>query len=94
MNVYGYIGGGLIASTLVPQIAHTCRVKKADQISIGFLSTNILGTTFMVIYSIQEYLLPVIITNIVILLSLMVLCVLKFRYRDKTNDNIFSNTNV
>ena len=69
--------------TLIPQIVHTVRVKRVDQLSPLFLFINTTGTVFMIIYSSQETLYPVMITNVIILGSLLVLVGLYIRYYPK-----------
>ena len=76
MNVLGYIGGIFIALTLVPQIAHTLRKKRVDQLSPLFLVVNYIGTILMLIYAIQENLIPVIVTNAMILFLLTILSII------------------
>ena len=84
MSVYGYIGGGFVSITLVPQIIHTIRLKRVEQLSSIFLITNTIGTVFMLIYSIQESLVPVFITNTFIFVCNITLCGLYIIYRRRS----------
>ena len=81
MSIYGYIGGVFVSITLVPQIVHTLRLKRVEQLSSVFLITNTIGTVFMLIYSIQESLLPVLVTNTFIFACNIILCFIYMKYR-------------
>lgn len=88
MNVFGYIGGALISITLIPQIYRTIQIKRVDQLSPVFLLVNLIGTTCMLTYAIQEMLFPVIFTNVIILISTVILCVLHLRYKQETTSTV------
>ena len=76
INVHGYIGSVFISFTLLPQIVHTFRKKKVDQLSPIFLLNNFVGTFFMMVYAVQETLVPIIVTNAMILTFTITLTIL------------------
>lgn len=92
MHSLGYIGGVFISLTLVPQIAHTLRKKRVDQLSPLFLVVSYIGTVLMLIYAIQENLVPVIVTDSMILFFLTILSFLFIKFRRAHTDIHVSDT--
>ena len=83
INVHGYIGSVFISFTLLPQIVHTFRKKKVDQLSPIFLLNNFVGTFFMMVYAVQETLVPIIVTNAMILTFTITLTILYMCFKSR-----------
>lgn len=84
--IVGYIGSLLVSVTFLPQVIHTYRIKDASGISKVFMITNLIGTTCMLVYGLYENLLPVLISNCIILTFLILLTILMILFRKKTED--------
>lgn len=78
----GYAGAALISMTLLPQIVHTCRLRKVEQLSVAFLCLNVAGTGCLLAYGVQGGLWPVIVCNAIVLVQVTVLIGLYLSFAD------------
>ena len=83
VDYIGYIGSILISITFIPQIVHTYKIKDSSGISKPFIFINMIGTVCMLIYGVYENLVPVIISNSLILFLLLLLTFLICIYRNR-----------
>ncbi len=80
VEIFGYIGSFLVSINLFPQIVRIVKKKSAKNISYGTIGINILASIFMLIYSVQKTLIPIIISNCLIFLSSILIAYLKQYY--------------
>lgn len=83
-DIVGYIGAGLVAMMLIPQIIHTYKVKHVNGVSIYFIILNILIGIDFIIYSIFLDELPFLISEIIVLLSGLIFLFQYIYYRKNT----------
>lgn len=77
----GYIGAFFLTITLIPQILHTIKTKKVNDISFLFIGFQITTCLLFLIYGIMIQENPLIVSNGVVLLQLIIFFGLKVRYR-------------
>ena len=79
-DIYGYIGGGLLVITLLPQLYLTYKSKKVDDISYIFIFLQIITCFFFLIYGIYLKEIPIILANSILFVQLMLFLLLKKMY--------------
>ena len=82
-DIFGYIGSVLLPITLIPQLYHTYKSKKVDDISYIFICLQILTCIFFFTYGIFLDATPLIIANSLVFLQLIVLMSFKIKYSKK-----------
>ena len=96
----GYVAGFFLCITLLPQIHKVYTLKRANQISIKFISISLITCILFLAYGILNEALPLIISNIITTIQNFILLILKLKYdilsknriHNESNDNI-SNDN-
>ena len=63
-TIFGYLGAGCLSIMMIPQVWHTVKTKKTEDLSIKFLLFNMLAICFLLPYSIYYKLYPILISNI------------------------------
>ena len=76
----GYCGAACLTISLIPQLAHTIKTKRVEDISYGFISLQILTCILFLIYGIMLLENPLIIANGIVLLQLLIFLGLKIKY--------------
>lgn len=80
-QIVGLVAGILTASSLLPQLIKTLRVKKAEDVSIGMLFILMLGLITWIIYGILRDDLPIIATNSFSLALNITMIFLRLKYK-------------
>lgn len=62
-DIIGYVGTGLLAITMVPQVYRTFKNKKANDLAWGYLILQISSNILFIIYGLGLQSLPIIISN-------------------------------
>ena len=93
VDVIGYIGGGLTACIMIPQVYKAYKTKKTRHISKSFLIIQLFATIFNAIYALLENLLPLIVTLPLIGLQSVLIIIAKCLY-DKNEDEIVNKGNI
>ena len=62
-DIIGYVGTGLLAVAMLPQVYKTFNDKKANDLSWGYLILQISSNILFIIYGIGIQSLPIIISN-------------------------------
>ena len=62
-DIIGYVGTGLLAVTMLPQVYKTFNDKKANDLSWGYLILQISSNILFIIYGLGIQSLPIIISN-------------------------------
>jgi MtN3 and saliva related transmembrane protein len=83
IEIVGLAAGIMTASSLVPQVIKTLKEKKAAEISIGMLTTLMIGLATWIVYGILRKDMPIILTNCFSLLMNITLLVLRLKYSRK-----------
>lgn len=79
-EIIGYFGAFFLTITLIPQIIHTIRTKKVDDISYYFIGLQILTCVLFLIYGIMIFEKPLILSNSIVLFQLIIFLFLKNKY--------------
>lgn len=83
----GFIAGIVTTAANLPQVWKTYRTKSGEGLSFRMLLTLAIGVSLWVIYGIMSNALPIIITNIVVLLLILSLIGMKLKFdRAPTKD--------
>jgi MtN3 and saliva related transmembrane protein len=79
-DVLGYVGGGICAATMLPQICHTLRGRSARDVSLLMLLVNLSGLITVTAYGALAHLPPVYVPASVSVLLTTTMLALKLRY--------------
>ena len=82
-QIVGYCAAVSLMSTLLPQLYHTFKTKKVEDISYFFILLNLLTSTLFLIYGILLYELPIIIANVFLIIQNSTLFTFKKLYNLK-----------
>ena len=85
-NVFGYIGSSLLILSMIPQLYRTYTTKSAKDISPVFLGIQLFTAGTLLTYSILIFQVPLIYGNSGILVELLMLCYMKWRWRNRTHE--------
>ena len=97
VNILGLIGSIGISVMLIPQIYKVYKTKISEGLSYLFLFINIFSGILMLIYGIYYYLLPVMLINSCVLLSICILIYLKYtieNFKKFNNHCIIDDDNI
>lgn len=95
-DIFGYLGAFLLTITLLPQIVMTYRKKTMDDVSVGFLTIQVLTCICFLTYGILLEEIPLILANVIVLTQTFLLINFKIMYSynkkiyNDNNDNISS----
>jgi MtN3 and saliva related transmembrane protein len=81
ISLLGFLAGTLTTISFVPQVHKVWRTKRSDDLSSGMLVTFGLGVFLWLIYGMLIHSMPVIVANAVTLALILMILVLKLRYR-------------
>lgn len=85
-NVFGYIGSSLLIISMIPQLYRTYTTKSAKDISPIFLGIQLFTAGTLLTYSILIFQVPLIYGNSGILVELLMLCYMKWRWRNRIHE--------
>lgn len=80
VTIIGFVAGTLTTLSFVPQVLHTARTKRCDDLSYGMLLAFGAGVALWLVYGIALRALPIIAANTVTLALIVTIAVLKLRY--------------
>jgi MtN3 and saliva related transmembrane protein len=83
ITVVGFVAGTLTTLSFVPQVVHTARTKRCDDLSFGMLFAFGAGVALWLVYGFLLHALPIIAANAVTLALIAALLVMKRRYAPK-----------
>jgi MtN3 and saliva related transmembrane protein len=81
ISFLGFIAGALTTISFVPQVYKAWRTRRCDDLSYGMLVTFGLGVVLWLIYGLLVGAAPIILANAVTLALIVILLVMKSRYR-------------
>ena len=93
-EIFGYLGAFFLTVTLLPQLYLTCKTKKIDDISYGFILLQIITCIFFLIYGLLLNAVPLMVANSAVLTQLLILGFLKLKYSYCNVGNLFNNVVV
>lgn len=79
-EILGFIGGGIVTSSLIPQVYRVFKLKSAHAISLPFTILLLIGLVFLVNYGLSFNLAPVVLWNITSIALTVVLLYAKLKY--------------
>jgi MtN3 and saliva related transmembrane protein len=79
-EIVGYLGAGCLTITLLPQLYHTIKTKKVDDISFGFIALQIITCILFLIYGIMLKEKPLIIANSIVGIQIIIFLGLKISF--------------
>ena len=82
-DIVGYIGTGVLGVTLVPQVYHTYRSKKVEDLSLLYIILQLLSNGIYIYYGYLINALPIIACNVLVGCMSCSLLVAKLIYREK-----------
>jgi MtN3 and saliva related transmembrane protein len=77
----GLVSGALTTISFVPQVMRTWRTRSAADLSFGMLITFTVGVAGWLAYGVLSHQVPVILSNVVMLVLASLLLALKVRFR-------------
>jgi MtN3 and saliva related transmembrane protein len=82
-ELLGFLAGTLTTISFVPQVFKAWRTKRCDDLSWGMLIAFSGGVTFWLIYGLRLSAPPIIAANAVTLALLVIIIILKVRYKGR-----------
>ena len=94
-DILGWFGSSLLTIMMYPQVYLTLKTNKTDDLSIKFVSLNLLATICLVPYSIYYNIIPIAIANISLLICNLILISLyiKNKYCYRQSIQVIENNN-
>jgi uncharacterized protein with PQ loop repeat len=80
IEMIGFAGSFLVSINLVPQIIRIVQKKSGKNISYFSIGINIFASIFMLIYSVNKVLYPVIVSNVLVFITSLIILILKKYY--------------
>ena len=80
ITLVGFVAGTLTTLSFVPQVVHTAKTKRCDDLSYGMLFAFAAGVALWLVYGIALRALPIIAANAVTLALILAILAMKFRY--------------
>jgi MtN3 and saliva related transmembrane protein len=81
ISILGFIAGALTTLSFVPQVHKAWRTRRCEDLSYGMLLTFGLGVVLWLAYGLLLRAAPIIVANAVTLTLIVVLLIMKSRYR-------------
>ncbi len=79
-EIIGYLATFSLVITLIPQITHTLKTKKVDDISYIFITFQVITCILFLTYGIMIYQNPLIVANSIVLFQVILFLSLKIKY--------------
>ena len=79
-EIIGYFATFFLVITLIPQLFHTIKTKKVDDISYVFITLQIITCLLFLTYGIMIYKNPLIVANSIVLFQVLLFLILKIKY--------------
>lgn len=83
VEILGFLGGIITGITFLPQIYKTYKSKSVNDISISMFSLAATGNVLWLAYGIIQKSPSIIVTNVVVLISALLMIYFKLRYGKK-----------
>ena len=79
----GFVAGTLTTLSFVPQVLHTARTRRCDDLSYGMLLAFASGVALWLLYGIWLHAMPIIVANAITLALIVAILVMKVRFSAK-----------
>ena len=79
----GFVAGTLTTLSFVPQVLHTARTRRCDDLSYGMLLAFAAGVFLWLLYGIWLHAMPIIVANAITLALIAAILVMKIRFSAK-----------
>jgi MtN3 and saliva related transmembrane protein len=79
-EIWGFIGGGIVTCSLIPQVYRVFRLRSAHEISLLFNILLLVGLIFWIAYGAAFSLMPVILWNAIAVVLVAGLLFAKLKY--------------
>ncbi len=76
----GFVAGTLTTLSFVPQVLHTARTRRCDDLSYGMLLAFAAGVFLWLLYGIWLHAMPIIVANAITLALIVAILVMKIRF--------------
>jgi MtN3 and saliva related transmembrane protein len=80
ITLIGFIAGALTTLSFVPQVLHTWKTKRCDDLSFGMLLAFGIGVALWLVYGVLLRALPIIVANSVTLVLIAAIGLMKRRF--------------
>jgi len=80
VEIIGYLGGFFITISFMPQLIRSYRTKSVEDISVWMIIATLMGTIFWLIYGFLTETLPIIVANVIFLITVLYQLFLKIKY--------------
>ncbi len=80
----GFVAGTLTTLSFVPQVLHTARTRRCDDLSYGMLLAFAAGVFLWLLYGIWLHAMPIIVANAITLALIVAILVMKIRFANTT----------
>lgn len=80
ITLIGFVAGTLTTLSFVPQVVHTWKTKRCDDLSFGMLFAFGIGVALWLVYGIALHALPIIVANSITLVLIAAIALMKRRY--------------
>jgi MtN3 and saliva related transmembrane protein len=81
ITLIGFVAGTLTTLSFVPQVLHTWKTKRCDDLSFGMLLAFGIGVALWLVYGLALHAMPIIAANSLTLVLIAAIVVMKVRYR-------------
>ena len=83
-DIVGYIGTGVLGITLVPQVYHTYKTKKVEDLSLLYILLQLTSNCIYIYYGYLIHALPIIVCNWLVGVLSTCLLFAKLRFKEKS----------
>ncbi len=80
----GFVAGTLTTLSFVPQVLHTARTRRCDDLSYGMLLAFAAGVFLWLLYGIWLHAMPIIVANAITLALIVAILIMKIRFAGRT----------
>lgn len=81
IELLGFIAGGLVAISILPQLIKSWKTKSTNDLSISWMSINILGQVLWIVYGVYINSISLVIMSSLTLVFALSLVFLKLKYK-------------
>ena len=80
VEIIGYLGGFFITISFIPQLIKSYRTKSVEDLSVWMIITTLIGTVFWLTYGFLTETLPIIVANVIFIITVLYQLFLKIKY--------------
>jgi MtN3 and saliva related transmembrane protein len=80
ITLIGFVAGTLTTLSFVPQVLHTWKTKRCDDLSFGMLLAFGIGVALWLVYGLALHAMPIIAANSLTLVLIVAIALMKLRF--------------